>query len=328
MRRRELVLAALGAPLAFASSGRIARGATFGGTPLALVTADEEAHVVAVHLGTGKVVARIPTERGPRSIESRLATQAVVAHTESGVVSVLDGGALEVRHVVTGFEQPRYTAVRGPLDSFGDGAAIVYVTDSGSQEVITLDLGRGRIVRRTRVPGPARHISISRDGSTLWVALGTKAQRVAVLDVRTATRPRLVRTFAAPFLAHDVVFSPEGSVWVTSGSERRIAVYHPGRALPRLLEADAPPQHVVFAGPRAFVASGDDGVVRVHRGDGGLLRRTRVPVGSYNVTMGWERIVTPSLERGTVSLLDPQGNVRRSRRIARAAHDACVVVSA
>jgi hypothetical protein len=78
-------------------------------------------------------------------------------------------------------------------------------------------------------------------------------------------------------------------------------------------------------GGRAFVASGDDGTVRRHRLDGALLGSTEVPIGSYNVTFGSDRVVTPSLGRGTVSLLDQNGRVRAVRRIARAAHDACVV---
>jgi hypothetical protein len=93
----------------------------------------------------------------------------------------------------------------------------------------------------------------------------------------------------------------------------------------RLLAADAPPQHVTFAGSRAFVASGDDGTVRRHRLGGELVREARVPLGSYNVAFGYGRIVTPSLGQGTVSLLDRNGRVRAVRRVARAAHDACIV---
>jgi hypothetical protein len=64
----------------------------------------------------------------------------------------------------------------------------------------------------------------------------------------------------------------------------------------------------------------------VHRQDGTLVHEARVPLGSYNVTWGWQRAVTPSLARGTVTLVDARGRVRSVRRVARAAHDACVVV--
>jgi len=113
-------------------------------------------------------------------------------------------------------------------------------------------------------------------------------------------------------------------VWVTSGDEHQIAVYRGGR-LARMLDAGTPPQHVTFTRDKVFVASGDDGTVRRHRLDGALVRETRVPVGSYNVTFGWSRVVTPSLAEGTVSLLDRNARVSKVARVARAAHDACIV---
>jgi DNA-binding beta-propeller fold protein YncE len=179
------------------------------------------------------------------------------------------------------------------------------------------------------VPGPARHVSISPDGRTVWTSLGSKASRIAVLDSSDPQRPRLVRTFAPPFLAHDVVFAPDGQgVWVTSGSDRRVALYLSGsRRLRRVIEADAPPQHITFAASHVFVASGDDGTVRRHRRDGTLVGLAEVPVGSYNVTCGSGSVVTPSLERGTLSILDTRGRVRSVRHVARAAHDACILVA-
>jgi hypothetical protein len=56
------------------------------------------------------------------------------------------------------------------------------------------------------------------------------------------------------------------------------------------------------------------------------VREARVPLGSYNVTFGSGLIVTPSLGGGTVSQLDHNGRVRAIRRVARAAHDACIVL--
>lgn len=183
-----------------------------------------------------------------------------------------------------------------------------------------------RLLWRTRVPGPARHVSISPDGRTLWTALGTKASRVAVLDTIDPRRPKLLRTISPPFLAHDVVFAPDGrTVWVTSGSERRLALFRDGRRPVRILSVGTPPQHVTFAREKAFVASGDDGTVHRHRLDGELVSEARVPLGSYNVTFGWNRLVTPSLGEGTLSLLDRNGRVQAVRKVARAAHDACIV---
>jgi len=315
--RRQFLVGAAAGSFALAVDPR-ALAARLGGTPVAYITADLESYVAVLDLETAEVVRLIRTGPGPRSIESMHDWIAVVAHTEHGVVTLLDAATSRIRAELDGFEAPRYTAVhpRRPL---------AYVTDSASEEIVVLDAERAKVLWRTRVPGPARHVSISPDGRTLWTALGTAASRVAVLDTADPRRPKLLRTMSPPFLAHDIVFAPDGrTVWVTSGSERRLVLFRDGRPV-RTLSVGTPPQHVTFAREKAFVASGDDGTVRRHRLDGELVREARVPLGSYNVTFGWNRLVTPSLGGGTVSLLDRNGRVRAVRQVARAAHDACIV---
>jgi hypothetical protein len=296
VNRREFLVGAAALPVAMALGPRvgIARAA---GTPHALVTADLESHVVALELASGEVIRRIRTGPGPRSIESGGRRLAVVAHTQHGVVSLLGGARLDVWKELDVFTEPRYAAVH-------PSQAIAYVTDSKSRQVVAVDLEHGLVVWRVDVPGPARHVSISADGDTVWTALGSTAPKLAVLDTSAPRRPRLVRTIVPPFLAHDVVFAPDGrSIWVTSGSVRKIALYPPDSERPRrLIEADAPPQHIAFGRGEVYV-----------------------PLDSYNVTFGWGSAVTPSLGRGTVSVLDGEGRLRRVRRIAKAAHDACIV---
>ena len=319
MNRKDFLRTAGTAPVAVALAARLGASDTKQPAQLALVTADLESHVVAFDLRTMQVVRRIRTGPGPRSIESSGGRVALVAHTQHGVVSLIAGSLPSVRDELDAFAAPRYTAMH-------PGGEIGYVSDSASEEVVAVDL-RGHVVWRTHVPGPARHISISPDGRVLWTSLGSRAQQIAVLDSTEPRRLRFVRTFDPPFLAHDVVFAPDGErVWVTSGSERRVALYRRGALVPHaVIASDAPPQHVAFAHGDVFVASGDDGTVRRHALGGKLLGRARVPLDSYNVTFGSGSVVTPSLARGTVSVLDIEGRVRTVRRVARAAHDACVL---
>jgi len=321
MRRRELLAAAVAVAVAPAR----ALGASTGGGTVALVTADLESHVVALELASGRVVKRIPTAAGPRSLESSPFGQVVVGHVPAGAVSILDATTLSVRAVLGGFGKPRYTAMNA-------AEPLAYVTDSELGEVVTIDLDRRAVVHRTRVPGPARHVSVG-SGNALWTALGSAADRIAVLDLADPRRPRLARVFTPPLPAHDVVFAPDGThVWVTSGARNAFAVYRLAGGAPRVLAAGAPPQHVAFVLSHAFVASGRDGTVQRRRIDGSPIRATRVPHGSYNVTcalpelsFGRAAVVTPSLDRGTVAVLEPGGAVRLVRRVARSAHDACVV---
>jgi PQQ-like domain len=319
MNRREFLVGALALPVAL----RFAPGALAGGTPVALVTADTQARVAVVELSTGKILHSIRTTAGPRSIESVGGKLGVVCATAHGVVSLIDGPSLRVRRVVGRFDQPRYTAA-------GGNGRHAFVTDSGSHEVVTVDVLTGRTVARVGVGGPARHLSIDPSYRILWVSLGAKAEEVAVVDVSRPLAPRLLRRFRPPFLAHDVGMAPGGRhVWVSSGDRGALAVYdrRTGEVL-RRLPADAPPQHVTFLGSHAYVTSGEDGTLRVlSLQDGRVVHTTKVPVGSYNVQEAFGWIVTPSLDRGTFCVLDRQGRLRHRVQVSPSSHDACFVMT-
>jgi hypothetical protein len=299
--RRSFLLAAAVAPFAVRD------------LPIALVTADTEAHIAVVDLLSGIVRKRIPTRPGPRSIE-RVGASAVVAHTATGQVTIVHG--LAVRHVLDGFVEPRYTA------SARDGRH-AFVTDSGDAQLVTVDVLRGVVVARLKLHLWPRHLSLSRDGRTLWVGLGTSSPELVVVDVTNPLRPAARGTVKPPFPAHDVGFSPTGRVWVTAGDATSVAVYDGAEA--RTLAADAAPQHVTFLGGHAFVTSGDDGTLRVYdERSARLLHTTRIPVGSYNVQFAAGRVLTPSLAAGTLCVLDRDGTLRRRVKVAASSHDACL----
>jgi len=291
------------APRAFASAR----------SPVVLVTADEEARLVAVDLATGHVRRHVRTLASPRSIET-VGETAVVAHTEQSAVSLVRD--FKIARVLRGFDEPRYTSAH-------PNGRHAFVTDAARGEVVAVDVVRGDVVSRVHVGSRARHISISPNGRTLWVALGSKARDIAIVDLST----RAVRTFRPPFLAHDVGWTPDGRhVWVTSGDRQELAVYdaRTGRIVARP-DGDWPPQHVTFARGLAYVTSGWSGTVRVHRAAGQELRRNPVPLGSYNVQSAAGRVVTPSLGHGALTVLDTSGRTLYRARVARSSHDACVV---
>lgn len=288
---------------------------------LALATADTEAHVVVVALDSGRVARRVSTVEDPRSIASGPGGHVVVAHPAAGALSLLTARPARVRRVLRGLGAPRYTAI-------APGGDHAFVTDGERGEVVVVDRRRGRIVAGVEVGAGARHVTLDPAGRTLWAALGSSAAAIAVVDVSEPTRPRLRRRVRPPFLAHDVAFSPTGRrVWVTAGRERRLAVLPAagaGRAV--LLAADDAPQHVSFGRGVAFVASGNGASVHAHDlADGRVRHVARVPFGSYNVQAGAGAVVTPSLSRGTLTVLDRAGRVRREVKVASAAHDACIV---
>jgi hypothetical protein len=307
MNRREFLAATAAAPFALRAGHQ---------RSLALVTADTEAAVVAVDLLAGRVLRRIATRPDPRSIE-RVGEHSVVAHTAIGELTIMRG--LEVRHVLRGFGEPRYTAAAP------DGRH-AFVTDSGRKDVAVVDVVRGRILARFQLGQWPRHLSLDSSGRVLCLALGTAARDLAVVDVTRPWRPRHVGTIRPAFRLHDVGFVPgTRQVWISSGDRGTLAVYdaRTGHVL-RRLGAGSPPQHVTFRGAYAYVTSGDDGTLRVHSlRDGRVVRETSIPTGSYNVQQGPGQILTPSLTHGTLCVLDTGGRLRRRLSVARSSHDAC-----
>lgn len=295
MDRRSFLLSAAAAPL-------VLHGHAF-----AYVTEDTEARIAIVDLASGRVLHRIATRPGPRSVE-RVGRVAVVAHTVVGAVGIVD--ELGVRHEVAGFEEPRYTA--GARDE-----RHAFVTDASRVELLTVDLARGAVVGRVKLKLWPRHLSLAPDGQTAFVGLGTASPQLAVVDVRDPRRPRLERYITPRFAAHDVGFAPSGRIWITAGEDSRIFAHG------RLLPADGAPQHVTFLAGRAFVTSGASGTLRVYdEASARLLHTTRVPTGSYNVQFRAGRILTPSLNEGTLCVLDSAGRLLRRTRIAQSCHDA------
>ena len=141
-----------------------------GREPLALATADTEAHVVVVGLARGQVQRRVATVEDPRSIESGPGGHVVVAHPAAGAVSLLTTRPVRVRRVLRGLGAPRYTALAP------DGRH-AFVSDGGRGELVVVDLARGRIVAGVEVGAGARHLSLDPAGRTLWVALGRAPRR-------------------------------------------------------------------------------------------------------------------------------------------------------
>src|SRR6202044_2066499 len=100
---------------------------------------------------------------------------AVVCHTTIGAVTVIDGNKLAVRHVLHDFVEPRYTVAHP------DGRH-AFVTDSGSAEVVTIDLATGSTVGRVKLGEWPRHLTIDATGRTLWVGLGNESEHLAIVN--------------------------------------------------------------------------------------------------------------------------------------------------
>jgi DNA-binding beta-propeller fold protein YncE len=315
VNRLEFLALAASAPFALRAGRSLAAPVEAG-----LVTCDTESRIAVVDLRAGRVLRTIGVPRGPRSLERVGDGLALACHTEHGLVTIVDGRAGAVRHVVRGLVEPRYTA-RHP-----DGVH-AFVSDSARGLVASIDVRRGLVLGTARLGGPARHLSLSPDARTLWVSLGSTATRVSIVDVSVPALPRPTHSLAPPFPAHDVGVLPGGArTWVTAGAAGTMALYR-GDTVELTLAADPGPQHVSFGRGVAYVTSGDAGTFRVHSlADGSVRRETRVPIGSYNVQSGPGGLVlTPALGRGTLCVLNAGGELLHEVQVSSSSHDACFV---
>ncbi len=321
MNRRSFLGAAAAAP--FAARASIAHATAGRSRALALVTADAERRVVVVDLASGDVIKRIAVGAGPRSIEAvadgRLA---VVGHFNDRLISIIDLRTLRLVGEIGDIGEPRYTAAHR------DGRH-AHVTDSARGELVTVDLVKRRIVARVEIGAFARHVTIDPSSTRVIAALGSRAPQIAVVDVDDPLHPKLVRRFHAVDAAHDVAAAPDGRLaWISSGATRRVAIHDLATArVLTTVDGGHWPQHIAHLGNLTYVTSGDDGTLTVFEtATGRRVRAHGVPDGSYNVVAAAGYIVTPSLDRGTLTTLPPGGRSARVVQAAQHAHDACISI--
>jgi DNA-binding beta-propeller fold protein YncE len=311
--------------LAVIAAGALPPGATTlsppGSRPVALVTSETQNALLAVSLEDARVIRRVRLPADPQNIEVGNEGTAVLMSTKAGAVTLLDWRSLRVIKTFRGFRAP-HIAAKAP-----DGEW-VYVTDDATGVLSVIELARTRVVARVFVGIGAHHMSVSPDERRLWIALGERARTIVVVALRRPDRPHVVKRFDPGFEVHDLAFSPSGrTVWVTTSARRSVEVFS-ARTGKRLysVAAGAPPQHVVFAGRFAYVTSGYDGRIEmVNATTGMVLRRTRVPYGSFNLATAGGLVVASSLLRGTVTELDSRLHLLRTKKVAPAARDVALV---
>ncbi len=327
LARKENVRLALLALLVAAVIGAAPAAAPaqmLGGTPVAIVTAETENEVLAVSLADGRVLRRVHLHE-PRTVVAQPAGPVVVV-SPSGTVALLAPRTLRPLHVFRAFTSPQLAAIAP------DGEWI-YVTDAATGDVSVIEESTLRIVRRVFVGRGAHHLAFSPDEQRVWVALGERARTIVVLDTSNPKRPRVLRRLHPRDTVHDLAFAPDGrTVWASSDTTRVVSVLsaRSGRVLAHI-PVGPPPQHVVFGPyvhPRAFLTSGYGSVLEVvDPATREVLRRVRVPYGSFNLTASGGLVVTTSLLDGMVAeFAAPQLARRLTARVAPAARSVAITV--
>jgi len=301
-----------------ALGGGAARG---GGSPVALVTAETQNALLAIALPSGNVLRRLRMPADPEDVAVVGADHAVVVSPRARAVTVLSTPSLRVVRILRGFSAPHVVAATADLQG-------VYLTDDGSGQLVAIRFSpRPHVVRRVFVGLGAHHFSVSPSGNQAWIALGERARTIVMVDVSEPWRPKVVGRFDPGFAAHDLAFSSDWRVWVTSADRRSVTIFDTTTLRPvARIAAGAPPQHVAIGyADDAFVTSGYGRSLEIVDRSSGRIRRTvRVPYGSFDVTVGGGFAVTSSLLRGTVTEVDDAGRVWLSKRFAPAARGVAV----
>lgn len=277
-------------------------GATSGGRPVALVTAETANEVVAVSLGPhgGRILSRVHVA-GALMIAAPPRGPAVVVST-TGTVTLLAWHTLRPVKVFHAFRAPKVAAI-------APGGRLAYITDERTGDLSVIDLGRREIVNRVFVGRGAHHLGISPDGERIWVALGETAKTVVRLDSSNPRRPSVIGRFRPRFGAHDIAFAPNSTTaLITSPSRSTVSAYTAGGRHPRVLwyaGAGRAPGHVVFSGDSALVSSGYGSSLSAFtwRSPSRAPLVAHVPYGSFNLATYGGFVVTTSLLTGQVTEL-------------------------
>jgi DNA-binding beta-propeller fold protein YncE len=288
--------------------------------PQALVTEETQNRIALVDLPSGRISRQIEMPADPEFV-SASAAAAVVVSPDSHTVSVLDRSSLRPIATLHNFTSPHIAEV-------SPGGTLAYVTDDGSGQLTVIRLADGRVVARIQVGAQAHHLSISPDGRRIWVALGESARTIVIVDCANPLRPRVLGTFDPGFATHDLSFTPDGRrVWVTSSDGSAMGVFDAkSHGLLFRVPGGTPPQHVVFAGDRAYVTSGyGDQIELVRAGNGHVVKAVPAAHGAFNLDAGAGFVAASSLLTGTISIYDAQLHALKVEHLAPAARD--VVIS-
>jgi serine/threonine-protein kinase len=267
---------------------------------VAIVTTELRNQVAVLRLPSLHIARRIDVAADPKTVAAQPLQGGVVAVVSpgSGTVTVLNP-ALRRAAVIHGFGSPQ-------LAAFTPDGVHMLVTDAAAGALDVVSLPARRIVGTARVGAGAHHLAISPDGRRAWVALGETATAIVVVDIRHLRHPRVLSVIHPAVAAHDLSFSRDGTtVWVSSATAGYVSVLRAsdGREVARI-PAGRAPQHVLFADGRAYLTSGYGASIEmVNPHTQRVIRRVRMPYGSFNLAAAGGRLVVTSVLNGDVTEL-------------------------
>src|SRR5437773_1507322 len=182
---------------------------------------------------------------------------------------------------------------------------LAYVTADTESHVVVVGMTTGKVYRR--IPTAPSPFSIERVGSHALVA-HTVTGRVTVLEL------------------HEIEGFGEPRYAAAARDGRHAFISDSGHT--ELVTVDVVRGAIVGRVKLSQWPRGASGTLRVyHESTARLLGTTRIPAGSYNVQFAAGRVLTPSLDEGTLCVLDANGRLSKRVHVAPSSHDACLASS-
>jgi hypothetical protein len=195
----RLLVAGLASALAFVPGSY---GARQGGTPVAFVAAERASQLIAVDLGSKRVVGRVRVPAGPHNVASAvvgLRPYVIVSSPPSGAVTLVDAVSRRIVKVFRGFGSPHDVEVEGSR---------AYVTDEARGQLVVIGLRSRRILARIEIGAGAHDVAI---GDVAVITHGPGETSLTLAEVRDLGRPAGTRRVPAGGAAHDITKQPDSA---------------------------------------------------------------------------------------------------------------------
>lgn len=213
--------------------------------------------MVEVDAGTKRVLRTVAVPGRPHNLTVSDEGTVVASLPAAGRVALLRRG------------RPVVVALGGSPHDVKLASEMVVVTNEGSARLDLLAQD-GRVLGHVPLEANPHDVAIAPGGGTAWVSLdGT--DRIAVVDLRRRAVRRYLATGRRP---HDLLFGPDGRVWVTDWNGG-VFVYSPGGILVREVLPGTPIHHLTFDRTRRRAWLTDNADERIFVLDSGSLSELR-----------------------------------------------------